>query len=151
MTQGGFDPFPTTSAPGGLGTRFFARLIDGVLIGIVFFVAGFVLDILGNYWVTGLFSGLLVFVYFTAFEGTQGWTPGKKLLGLQVRGPNGAAKPDLQQAAVRNSFTLLAVVPFVGGLLAFIAYIVIAVTINGSPTKQGKHDELARGTQVLKV
>ncbi|MBI3227225.1 MAG: RDD family protein [Mycolicibacterium cosmeticum] len=150
MTQGGSEPFPTTTEPGALGTRFFARLIDGVLIGIVFFVAGFVLDILGNYWVTGLFSGLLVFVYFTAFEGTQGWTPGKKLLGLHVRGPNGAAKPDLQQAAIRNSFTLLAVVPFVGGLLAFIAYIVIAVTINGSPTKQGKHDELAGGTQVLK-
>jgi hypothetical protein len=24
------------------------------------------------------------------------------------------------------------------------------VTINGSPTKQGKHDELAGGTQVIK-
>ena len=31
-----------------------------------------------------------------------------------------------------------------------IAYIVIAVTISGSPTKQGKHDELAGGTQVVK-
>src|SRR5262249_9165427 len=78
MTQGGIDPLPTTSEPGALGTRFFARLIDGVLIGIVFFLAGFFLDILGNYWVTGLFSGLLVFAYFTVFEGTQGWTPGKK-------------------------------------------------------------------------
>jgi hypothetical protein len=39
--------------------------------------------------------------------------------------------------------------PFVGGLLAFITIVVIAVTINGSPTKQGKH-ELARGTQVVK-
>jgi len=35
-------------------------------------------------------------------------------------------------------------------LLAIIAYIVIAVTINASPTKQGKHDELAGGTQVVK-
>jgi hypothetical protein len=40
--------------------------------------------------------------------------------------------------------------PFVGGLLGVIAIIVIAVTIAGSPTKQGKHDELAGGTQVLK-
>jgi hypothetical protein len=31
-----------------------------------------------------------------------------------------------------------------------IAIIVIAVTINSSPTKQGKHDELAGGTQVVK-
>ena len=37
-----------------------------------------------------------------------------------------------------------------GGLLAVVAYIVIAVTINNSPTKQGKHDELAGGTQVIK-
>jgi hypothetical protein len=27
---------------------------------------------------------------------------------------------------------------------------VIAITINGSPTKQGKHDEMAGGTQVVK-
>jgi uncharacterized RDD family membrane protein YckC len=100
--------------------------------------------------VTGLFTGLLTFVYYVAFEVTQGWTPGKKILGLSVHGPAGAAKPDLTQSAIRNAFTVLAIVPFVGGLLAFIAIIVIAVTINGSPTKQGKHDELAGGTQVVK-
>ena len=72
------------------------------------------------------------------------------MLGLSVRGPGGAPKPDLKQSAIRNAFTLLPVVPYVGGLLAFIAIIVIAVTISGSPTKQGKHDELAGGTQVVK-
>ncbi len=93
----------------------------------------------------------MTFVYFVAFEVTQGWTPGKKILGLSVHGPpGGAPKPDVQQSAIRNSFTLLSVIPYIGGLLAVIAYIVIAVTINGSPTKQGKHDELAGGTQVVK-
>jgi uncharacterized RDD family membrane protein YckC len=91
-----------------------------------------------------------MFIYFVAFENTQGWTPGKKLLGLSVRGPGGAAKPTLQQSAIRNLFTVLAIIPFVGGLLAFIAIIVIAVTIYGSPTKQGRHDEIAGGTQVVK-
>jgi uncharacterized RDD family membrane protein YckC len=100
--------------------------------------------------VTGLFTGLLTFVYFVGFEVTQGWTIGKKLLGLSVHGPGGAAKPDVQQSAIRNAFTLLSIIPFVGGLLAFVAIIVIAVTTNSSPTKQGKHDELAGGTQVLK-
>jgi hypothetical protein len=52
---------------------------------------------------------------------------------------------------MRNSFTLLTVFPYLGTLLAIIAYIVIAVTISGSPTKQGKHDELAGGTQVVKA
>jgi len=91
-----------------------------------------------------------MFVYFLAFESTQGWTPGKKVLGLSVRGPGGAPKPDVQQSAIRNVWTLLNIIPFIGGLLLLIAVIVIAVTINGSPTKQGKHDELAGGTQVVK-
>jgi uncharacterized RDD family membrane protein YckC len=127
-----------------------ARIIDGVIVGVVAFLLAFVLDSLTNVWVTGLFSGLLTFIYFVAFETSQGWTPGKKLLGLSVLGPAGAPKPTAQQSAIRNSWTLLNIIPFVGGLLTIVAVIVIAVTINGSPTKQGKHDELAGGTQVVK-
>jgi uncharacterized RDD family membrane protein YckC len=100
--------------------------------------------------VTGIFTGLLMFVYFVAFEVTQGRTLGKRLLGLSVRGPGGAPKPTLQQSAIRNAFTVLPVLPFIGGFLGVIAMIVIAVTINSSPTKQGKHDEMAGGTQVVK-
>ena len=146
---GGYPP-PGGQEPGGLGLRFAARLIDGIIVNIVAFGIAMAIGSLTNYWVTGLFSGLLTFLYFLAFEGTQGWTPGKKLLGLSVRGPGGAAKPDLQQAAIRNVWTLLNIVPFIGGLLTLVAVIVIAVTINSSPTKQGKHDELAGGTQVVK-
>jgi uncharacterized RDD family membrane protein YckC len=146
---GGYPP-PGGQQPGGLGIRFGARLIDGIIVNVVAFVIAFAIGSLNNYWVTGLFSGLLTFLYFSIFEGTQGWTPGKKLLGLSVRGPGGAAKPDIQQAAIRNVWTLLNIVPFIGGLLTLVAVIVIAVTINGSPTKQGKHDELAGGTQVVK-
>ncbi|AGB23958.1 putative membrane protein/domain protein [Mycobacterium sp. JS623] len=147
--SGGYPP-PGGQEPGGLGLRFAARLIDGIIVNIVALGIAIAIGSLNNYWVTGLFSGLLMFLYFLAFEGTQGWTPGKKLLGLSVRGPGGAAKPDLQQAAIRNVWTLLNIVPFIGGLLTLVAVIVIAVTINGSPTKQGKHDELAGGTQVVK-
>ena len=158
MTAGGFEPhpgprdgpYPTRTEPGGLLPRFLARLIDGIIVGIVGFVLLYVLQMQSNIMVTGLFTGVLTFVYFVAFEVTQGWTPGKKVLGLSVRGPGGAAKPDARQSAIRNAFTVLSIVPFVGGLLAFIAVVVIAVTINGSPTKQGKHDELAGGTQVVK-
>jgi hypothetical protein len=46
---------------------------------------------------------------------------------------------------------LLSLIPCLGWILAPVAYIVIAVSINGSPTKQGKHDELAGGTQVVRV
>jgi uncharacterized RDD family membrane protein YckC len=146
---GGYPP-PGGQEPGGLGVRFGARLVDGIIVNVVAFVIAFAIASLNNYWVTGLFSGLLMFIYFVAFESTQGWTPGKRLLGLSVHGPGGAPKPDLQQAAIRNVWTLLNIVPFIGGLLTLVAVIVIAVTINSSPTKQGKHDELAGGTQVVK-
>lgn len=149
--QYGYPPPSSGRRPGGLGERFFARLIDGIIVNIVAFVLSlFMLD--KDYWflVTGLFSGVLMFGYFVLFEVTQGSSPGKKLLGLAVRGAGGAPKPDAKQSAIRNAFTLLAVVPYFGGLLAFIAYVVIAATISSSPTKQGKHDELAGGTQVVK-
>jgi uncharacterized RDD family membrane protein YckC len=147
---GAYRPPSGAQEPGGLALRFAARLIDGIIVNIVAFAIALAIGALTNYWVTGLFSGLLMFLYFLAFETTQGWTPGKKLLGLSVRGPAGAPKPDVQQSAIRNSWTLLNIVPFVGGLLLLAAVIVIAVTINSSPTKQGKHDELAGGTQVVK-
>jgi uncharacterized RDD family membrane protein YckC len=146
---GGYPP-PGRQEPGGLGLRFAARLVDGIIVNAVALVIALAIGSVTNYWITGLFSGLLMFLYFLVFESTQGWTPGKKLLGLSVRGPGGAPKPDVAQAAIRNVWTLLNIVPFIGGLLTLIAVIVIAVTINSSPTKQGKHDELAGGTQVVK-
>jgi uncharacterized RDD family membrane protein YckC len=148
--SGGYPPPSGGHEPGGLGIRFGARLIDGIIVGIVSSVLIFATDTVSNYWYTGLFTGLLTFVYFLAFESTQGWTPGKKVLGLDVHGPGGAPKPTVQQSAIRNSWTLLPIIPFIGGLLGLIAIVVIAVTINSSPTKQGKHDELAGGTQVVK-
>jgi uncharacterized RDD family membrane protein YckC len=137
--------------PGGLSERFFARLIDGIGVNVVAFALPWFF--FRDHWflVTGLFSGVLMFAYFVLLEVTQGASLGKRLLGLSVLGPGGRPRPDVSQSAIRNSFTLLAVVPYLGPLLAFGAYVVIAVTINASLCKQGKHDELAGGTQVVKV
>jgi uncharacterized RDD family membrane protein YckC len=162
MTSADFDPntpayrFPAGSPqrpyvhPGDLAPRFFARLIDGVMVNVVVFVLS--TFFFRDYWflVTGLFSGVLMFGYFVLLEVTHGASLGKRLLGLRVLGSGGRLKPDVSQSAIRNSFTLLAAVPYVGSLLAFVAYVVIALTINASPCKQGKHDELAGGTQVIK-
>ena len=163
MTTGDFDPIPSEYGgagsyprpvgghePASLGQRFLARLNDLALLSIVGFLLAVLLRVTDNILVTGLFAGLSTFIYFVAFESTLGWTLGKKLLGLRVLGPAGAPKPTLQQSAIRNSFALLSSIPFIGALVAIIAYIVIAVTINRSPTKQGKHDDLAGGTQVVK-
>src|SRR5271165_5316189 len=122
MTTGDFDPGdagayseaprPTRGRqPGPLGLRFVARLIDGIIVGLVGFLLAVLFHVSGDILITGLFSGLLTFIYFVAFEVTQGWTPAKKLFNLSVHGPGGAPKPSLQQSAIRNAFTLLAIIP----------------------------------------
>jgi uncharacterized RDD family membrane protein YckC len=160
MTSADFDPnaaqygYPPAAhgEPAGVGVRFFARVIDGILVNVVAFLLSIILFDWDYWWmVTGLFSGVLMFGYFVLFEVTHGTSLGKRLLGLKVLGAHGAPTPSFTQSAIRNSFTLLAVIPyFIGHLLAVVAYIVIGATISGSPTKQGKHDELAGGTQVVK-
>jgi uncharacterized RDD family membrane protein YckC len=150
---GGYPSTPPAAwggRPGTLGIRWGARIIDGLLVGLVAGLLASLFNSGTSIMVTGIFTGLLMFVYFVAFEVTQGRTLGKRLLGLSVRGPGGAPKPTLQQSAIRNAFTVLPVLPFLGGFLSVVAMIVIAVTINSSPTKQGKHDEMAGGTRVVK-
>lgn len=152
---GGYQGYPPVgygyaSNPGKLWPRWGARLIDGFLVGLVSWLLSAIFGVSSNILATGFMTGFLMFVYFVAMEVTQGQTLGKKLLGMTVRGPGGAPKPDLKQSAIRNSWTLLPIVPYIGGLLGVIAIIWIAVSIENSPTKQGKHDELAGGTQVVK-
>jgi len=149
--ESGVYPPPGGQEPGGVVLRICARVIDGIVVNIVAILLAVAAGSLSSYWVTGLFSGLLMFLYFLVFEATQGWTLGKKLLGLSVHGPGGSPKPDLRQSAIRNVWTLLPIIPIIGGFLLFIAIVVIVLTVNGSPTKQGKHDELAGGTQVIKT
>lgn len=149
----GYPPVPQAgwgAKPGGLGARWGARVIDGFIVLFVSFFLSFFFDSDSRIMVTGIFTGLLSFVYFTLFETTQGRTPGKMLLGMRVHGPGGAPKPDFKQSAIRNAFTLLPIIPFAGGFLGFVAMVWIALTIHSSPTKQGKHDEMAGGTQVVK-
>ena len=152
---GGYQGYPPVgygyaSNPGKLWPRWGARLIDGLLVGLVAGAISAIFGVSDSIMATGFFTGALMFVYFVAMEVTQGRTLGKRLLGMTVRGAGGAPKPDFKQSAIRNSWTLLPIVPYIGGLLGVIAIIWIAVTIENSPTKQGKHDELAGGTQVVK-
>ena len=63
--------------PGGLLRRFFARLIDGIIVSIIGsfgIIAFFSSDGLSDLLVTGVFTGILMFAYFVAFEVGVGWT-----------------------------------------------------------------------------
>ncbi len=74
--------------------RWLARVIDGILVAIVSYALIFLTDTLSNFWATGLFTGVLTFVYFVAFEVSIGSTPGKKLLGLSVHGSGRSTQAD---------------------------------------------------------
>ena len=140
--------FGGAGQPASLGVRFLARLLDGLIISVVSLLLALIIG--GGTAGFGVISAIAGFAYFVVMETQKGQTVGKMALGLSVRGPGGAPKPTLQQSAIRNAYWAVNIIPILGGLLVFIAQIVIAVTINSSPTKQGKHDELAGGTQVIK-
>jgi uncharacterized membrane protein len=64
----------------------------------------------------------------------------------------------MQESVRRNLWTaasVLAIIPFIGGLLGGLAQLVavisIMVTIANSPTKQGWHDQFAGGTEVVRL
>jgi uncharacterized RDD family membrane protein YckC len=160
--------------PADLLTRFLARLIDFILVGIVnaiitaILIVG-ILGLSGNGYgfntgagfaagaISAVISATLYLGYFTLMESRNGQTVGKMLLKLQTQGPTGAT-PTTEEALKRNAWValgILGVVPVVGGLIGGLAQlaivIVIAVTINNSPTKQGWHDGFAGGTKVIKI
>lgn len=122
-------------------------MIDSLIVAVVGGAIGFAFDY-GTVWL--VIQAVLVFAYFVVLNVSQGTTLGKRLLGLRVTGPGGG-KPTVQEAAIREAFTIVGAIPFAGPPLSLVAWIVIAVTINASSTNQGLHDELAGGTRVVKA
>lgn len=173
---GGGQPQAASGEPADLLTRFLAKLIDGVLLGIAYaiLVAFFVFSLLFNAAAGGPFMGggngylaslvgtvlsTAIFLGYYAFlEANRGQTVGKMLLNIKVVGPDGG-NPTMEQAVKRNAYfalSLLGIIPFIGGFLSgvasLVAVIAIAVTINNNAqTRQGWHDEFAGGTHVIKV
>lgn len=159
-------PAPAPSAgvgsPADLGTRFLARLIDSIAIGIVTsiiavpFAFGSAFSAYGSFrfgassllW--AVITAAITIGYFAFMEANMGQTLGKMALGLRTEGPSGG-KPTMEQALKRNAWYALAIVPFIGWLAQLAAAVYIAVTINNSPTRTGWHDAFAGGTKVVKA
>lgn len=131
-------------------------------------VGGFSFDTWGvGYWIASaivaiVFAAIWV-AYFVKMETANGQTLGKKMLHLRVLGRSGG-NPTQQESLKRNGYVVLlsagmivsAIIPIVGPIIDWLCYIaalvfliVIATTISSSPTKQGKHDEMAGGTMVV--
>jgi uncharacterized RDD family membrane protein YckC len=168
-------PVPTgVGQPADLMNRFLARLIDYVLLFVVnlvlvvVIVVGALMGASAGAFGTGggsLAAGVVAAVlqaaiylgYFAFLESRNGQTIGKMALKLQTQGPGGGA-PTMEQALKRNAWValgILGIVPIVGGFIGavgqLVAVIMIAVTINNNPSRQGWHDKFAGGTRVIKI
>lgn len=125
----------------GLGKRFVARLLDGVLVGIVFGIISLTFGGLGGavlqgpesvetgigaaylFWIVAF--PIVYFLYHTIMEATYGYTLGKQVLGMVVTSKGGG---DLGwgQSIVRNLFRFIGYwfLPF----SAILAVIIMAVS-----------------------
>ena len=142
-------PGPTLA---GVGRRFVARLIDGLIlltIDAAFFGPAIVLDEMGFEAFTAIF-GVLAFlsyifgppVYEVVMIGRSGQTLGKRVMGIRVVGARAAEKISFGTASGRTA------VVFVSGVLFPLVLIVFAWAL-WDQRNQGLHDKAA-GTIVIR-
>ena len=138
--------------PGGLWIRLGARLIDGFGVGIVAYLISLLFEGNTRYFVTGVFGGLLTFVYFVLFESPDG--PHARARCCSVWQSTAPAAPPSRPCSSPPSATrslLLNLIPCLGGILCVRRVDLHRGDDREQPTKQGKHDEMAGGTQVVKT
>ncbi len=136
----------------GIGSRFFAALIDTSLLLLIVFIGSYVNErliselgsVFGN-WLAAI-GGIVVFAlfwgYYMAFEIiTNGQSPGKRLLGLRVM-KTGGYPISFADSAIRNLVRVVDFLPF------FYCIGLIAMLINGNWQRLG---DLAAGTLVVKT
>ncbi|GHO41920.1 RDD family protein [Ktedonospora formicarum] len=130
----------------GVGIRFLALIIDGIIIGIVIGILSGILSLAmhdnpaGAGSTGGGLGSLIALIYILFMEATQGGTFGKKILGLRIVKEDGSPI-GWSESIIR---TLLRIID---GLFA---YLLGAIFIWTSPLKQRLGDKLAH-TVVIKT
>jgi uncharacterized RDD family membrane protein YckC len=143
-------------SPGNLVDRFLARLIDGVIVGIVYFILYIIMLAATSYFLavflSGVFAAALYIGYFAYLESNRGQTIGKQVMKLKTVGPDGHSNPTMNEAVKRNIWYAFSIIPFIGWLGELASVILIAVGINGDTVnRQSWFDKFAGGTKVIKV
>jgi uncharacterized RDD family membrane protein YckC len=156
--------------PGNLLDRFLAKLIDGLILGVVYAILSGIVgaivyngyhsggEIFAFYLIIGILDAIIYVGYFAFMESSRGQSVGKMALKLKVFGPDGASNPTMEQAVKRNIYyalPLVLIIPVLGWILypiaALAAVILILVGINSDPRRQHWFDKFAGGTQVVKI
>jgi uncharacterized RDD family membrane protein YckC len=163
---------PPSRASADVTIRFIAKVIDGVVLAILLSLVAVALSPLrpmrmgptgpgfpprldmapvGAYAVTlSVATALITLGYLAVLESMRGQTIGKMLLRLEVVGAGGA-HPTVREATMRNSWVLVSIIPWFGGLVQFVLAAAIGYSIHASVTNDGWHDGLAGGTRVVRV
>jgi uncharacterized RDD family membrane protein YckC len=132
------------------GRRVLAIIVDGLVLGVLFWVmslvfgtssaeAGMASASLGT--LGTLLYAILAFAYFTLLEGNRGQTLGKMLLGIKVVREDNGEVPGLGAAAIRTVLRLIDVLPF--------AYLVGYISILIS-SKNQRLGDMAANTLVVR-
>jgi uncharacterized RDD family membrane protein YckC len=141
----------------GMGTRFAARLVDGLVVGVpaivlVLLTVDLDADRLSAeglelpFWVSGAII-LLAALYEIGLVALYGQTLGKRLLRIQVVDVGTGRPPDLGGATIRYLVPAVpSLVPGVGGVIGLLVY----ASALWSPARQGWHDRAA-GTVVVRT
>lgn len=150
----------------GAGSRFLAFFIDSCVVGIISSIVTFLLfsndfsavlsganlpfsTRLG----TVAISVIIWYAYRVTMEAKAGGSLGRMATGTRVIKATGEPI-DFATSAKRNIYfviaSILSLIPFVGGLLEFVLYIAIGVSIANSPTRQSFTDKPAPALVVKK-
>ena len=131
----------------GLGRRFVAWLVDGLITGLAWVPFAETSSVDGTYsirWegVDFLIPLLITLAYFVLLEGAFGATVGKLVLGIRVRALDGT-RIGFGAAAIRNLARVVDAFPYV------IPYLVGAIAVSRSDIDQRLGDRWAKTVVVL--
>jgi uncharacterized RDD family membrane protein YckC len=147
--------------------RFLARLIDGVILGIVItivltlgsliFIGGLSASIdengnttngagagigIGAFFLFGFLAIVILYAYEAVMIGFWGATLGKMIMKVKVVKPRNGAIPGIGAGIVRYLIPgLCALIPFIGWIGTLLCY--LSVTFDSSGRRQGWHDKVA--------